>query len=55
MEEQNNRFIRRLVDYFKPSNNRFSHQDLVSTNRQLPAYVTAGLELIDTLLRSPEV
>ncbi|XP_035785769.1 rapamycin-insensitive companion of mTOR-like [Anopheles albimanus] len=55
MEEQNNRFIRRLVDYFKPSNNRFSHQDLVSTNRQLPAYVTAGLELIDTLLRSPEL
>ncbi|XP_052866141.1 rapamycin-insensitive companion of mTOR [Anopheles cruzii] len=55
LEDQNNRFVRRLVDYFKPSNNRFSHQDLMSTNRQLPAYVTAGLELIDAMLQSPEL
>uniref|UniRef100_A0A182SNF7 Rapamycin-insensitive companion of mTOR N-terminal domain-containing protein n=1 Tax=Anopheles maculatus TaxID=74869 RepID=A0A182SNF7_9DIPT len=56
LDEQNTRFVRRLVDYFKPSNNRFSHQDFahLNSNRQMPAYVTAGLELIDAMLQSPE-
>lgn len=49
------RFIRRIIDYFKPSNNRFSHQDLTRYNRQLPPYVTAGLELLDWLQQSQEV
>uniref|UniRef100_A0A182JFG1 Uncharacterized protein n=1 Tax=Anopheles atroparvus TaxID=41427 RepID=A0A182JFG1_ANOAO len=57
LNEQNSRFVRRIIDYFKPSNNRFSHQDLshLYSNRQLPAYVTAGLELIDAMLQSPEL
>ncbi|XP_058444874.1 rapamycin-insensitive companion of mTOR [Malaya genurostris] len=49
LDDQNTRFIRRIIDYFKPSNNRFSHQDLTGNSRQLPAYVTAALELIDWL------
>uniref|UniRef100_A0A182N415 Rapamycin-insensitive companion of mTOR n=1 Tax=Anopheles dirus TaxID=7168 RepID=A0A182N415_9DIPT len=57
LDEQNTRFVRRIVDYFKPSNNRFSHQDFahLNSNRQMPAYVTAGLELIDAMLQSPEL
>ncbi|XP_050075489.1 rapamycin-insensitive companion of mTOR [Anopheles maculipalpis] len=57
LDEQNIRFVRRIVDYFKPSNNRFSHQDFahLNSNRQVPAYVTAGLELIDAMLQSPEL
>ncbi|XP_058127158.1 rapamycin-insensitive companion of mTOR [Anopheles ziemanni] len=57
LDEQNSRFVRRIVDYFKPSNNRFSHQDLshLYSSRQLPAYVTAGLELIDAMLQSSEL
>uniref|UniRef100_A0A182QSM2 Rapamycin-insensitive companion of mTOR n=1 Tax=Anopheles farauti TaxID=69004 RepID=A0A182QSM2_9DIPT len=57
LDEQNTRFIRRIVDYFKPSYYRFSHQDFahLNSNRQMPAYVTAGLELIDAMLQSPEL
>ncbi|EAA04894.6 AGAP001035-PA [Anopheles gambiae str. PEST] len=57
LDEQNTRFVRRIVDYFKPSNNRFSHQDFahLNSNRQMPAYVTAGLELIDAMLQSTEL
>lgn len=54
MDDTKCRFIRRLVHYFKPSSNRFSHQDL-SHGRHIPAFVTAGLELIEWLLQSPEV
>lgn len=49
-----NKFLKRLVDFFKPSNNRFSHQDLVP-GQAMPAYVNAGLDLIDVLLSSTEV
>lgn len=49
-----NKFLKRLVDFFKPSNNRFSHQDLVP-GQAMPAYVNAGLDLIDVLLGSTEV
>ncbi|XP_062538285.1 rapamycin-insensitive companion of mTOR [Armigeres subalbatus] len=55
LDVQNTRFIRRIIDYFKPSNNRFSHQDLTRYNRQLPAYVTAALELLDWLQQSQEL
>ncbi|KAM8718758.1 hypothetical protein ACLKA7_001466 [Drosophila subpalustris] len=49
-----NKFLKRLVDFFKPSNNRFSHQDLVP-GQAMPAYVNAGLDLIDVLLNSTEL
>lgn len=55
LDDQNTRFIKRIIDYFKPSNNRFSHQDLTGNSRQLPAYVTAALELLDWLQQSQEV
>lgn len=55
LDDQNTRFIKRIIEYFKPSNNRFSHQDLSGTSRQLPAYVTAALELIDWLQQSQEL
>lgn len=48
------KFLKRLVDFYKPRNNRFSHQDLVPGQR-LPTYVSAGLDLIDVLLSSNEV
>ncbi|XP_017088263.2 rapamycin-insensitive companion of mTOR [Drosophila bipectinata] len=48
------KFLKRLVDFYKPRNNRFSHQDLVPGQR-LPAYVSAGLDLIDVLLGSSEL
>lgn len=47
-------FLRSLVNFFKPSSNRFSHQD-VGHGRHMPAYVTAGIKLIDWLLESAEV
>lgn len=55
LDDQNTRFIRRIIEYFKPSNNRFSHQDLTGNSRQLPSYVTAALELIDWLQQSQEL
>uniref|UniRef100_A0A1Q3G3F7 Putative rapamycin-insensitive companion of tor n=1 Tax=Culex tarsalis TaxID=7177 RepID=A0A1Q3G3F7_CULTA len=55
LDDQNTRFIKRIIEYFKPSNNRFSHQDLSGNSRQLPAYVTAALELIDWLQQSQEL
>ncbi|XP_065084940.1 rapamycin-insensitive companion of mTOR [Ochlerotatus camptorhynchus] len=55
LDDQNTRFIKRIIDYFKPSNNRFSHQDLTGNSRQLPAYVTAALELLDWLQQSQEL
>lgn len=51
MDDTHCRFIRRLVNFFKPSSNRFSHQDL-GHGRYTPTFVTAGLELIDWLLQS---
>ncbi|XP_044316925.1 rapamycin-insensitive companion of mTOR [Drosophila rhopaloa] len=48
------KFLRRLVDFYKPRNNRFSHQDLVP-GQSLPTYVSAGLDLIDVLLGSSEL
>ncbi|GAB0093446.1 rapamycin-insensitive companion of mTOR [Sergentomyia squamirostris] len=50
MDDNQCRFIRRLVHYFKPSNNRFSHQDL-GHGRHIPTTVFAGVELVDWLLR----
>ncbi|XP_017025481.1 rapamycin-insensitive companion of mTOR [Drosophila kikkawai] len=48
------KFLKRLVDFYKPRNNRFSHQDLVP-GQSLPTYVSAGLDLIDVLLSSSEL
>lgn len=48
------RFLRRLVHFFKPSSNRFSHQDL-GHSRHMPYNLTAGIKLIDWLLESAEV
>lgn len=41
-------FIKRLVHYFKPSSNRFSHTDLSSKHAQ--KYTLAGCDLIEFLL-----
>lgn len=48
------RFIRRLVHFYKPSSNRFSHQDLIHI-RHIPSFVIAGIDLIDWLVKSSEV
>ena len=54
MDDTSGKFIKRLVEYFKPKSNRFSHQDLLH-GRSVPAFVMAGLDLIDWLLASTEV
>jgi rapamycin-insensitive companion of mTOR len=54
MDDNQCKFIHKLVHYFKPSSNRFSHQDL-GHGRHVPSFVTAGLILIDWLLQSQEV
>lgn len=51
MDDNQIRFIRRLVHFYKPSSNRFSHQDL-GHGRHIPSFVTAGIELIDWLIQS---
>lgn len=48
------RFLRRLVHFFKPSSNKFSHQD-IGMGKTMPAYVSAGIKLIDWLLGKNEV
>lgn len=47
------RFIRTLVHYFKPTSNRFSHQEL-GLGRLVSPIVTAGLELIEWLIQHSE-
>lgn len=54
MDENTIKFIKTLVNYFKPSNNRFSHEDL-PLNRRLSVSTLVGLELIDKLLKSQEL
>ncbi|XP_028898249.2 rapamycin-insensitive companion of mTOR isoform X2 [Zeugodacus cucurbitae] len=48
-----NNFLKSLLDYYKPSKNRFSHQDLGQPGRTMPAFVIAGLDFIDWLLANP--
>lgn len=48
------KFLKTLIEYFKPSNNLFSHQEL-QPGRALPPYVMVGLNLIDWLLCSHSV
>lgn len=48
------RFLRRIMHFYKPSSNRFSHQD-IGLNRHIPSYVTAGIKVIDWLLKNAEV
>ncbi|KAF4524471.1 hypothetical protein B566_EDAN013086, partial [Ephemera danica] len=45
-------FVRRLVEYFKPSSNRFSRQKLGQP--QTHPYTLAGCELLDFLVESEE-
>lgn len=54
MDDNHCRFIRRLVHFYKPSSNRFSHQDL-GHGRHIPSFVTAGIDLIDWLAKSSEL
>lgn len=54
MDQKFIRFMRRLVHFYKPGSNRFSHQDL-GHSRYLPPYVTAGVRVIDWLVESAEV
>lgn len=44
-------FLRALVKFYKPSSNRFSHQDL-GHGRHIPAFVLAGQQLVDLLLEA---
>lgn len=48
-EESSLQFLKNLIGYFKPSNNHFSHQELVH-GKSLPACVKVGLDFIDWLL-----
>lgn len=54
LDENHCRFIRRLIHYYKPSSNRFSHQDL-GHGRLIPPVVMAGIELIDWLSKTADV
>ncbi|XP_063704935.1 rapamycin-insensitive companion of mTOR isoform X2 [Culicoides brevitarsis] len=54
MDDLQTRFIRTLVSYYKPSLNLFSHEELTE-KRQVPSFVTAGLDLLDWLLKSSEL
>ncbi|XP_075155173.1 rapamycin-insensitive companion of Tor isoform X2 [Haematobia irritans] len=49
MEDPSLTFLKSLIDYYKPSKNCFSHQELDYT-KPLPPYVQVGLDLIDWLL-----
>lgn len=53
IDEGHSKFIRRLIQYFKPSSNRFSHQDL-GHGRHIQSSVSAGVDLIDMLLVSTQ-
>lgn len=46
-------FLRRLVQYYKPSSNRFSRVEL-SSKRQMNIYTLTGFELLDCLLETEE-
>lgn len=48
------KFIRELVNYFKPSCNRFSHEEL-PLHGHLTVSILVGLELIDWLLKCQEL
>lgn len=48
------RFLRRLIHFYKPSSNKFSHQD-IGMSKTMPSYVAAGMKLIDWLLSRNEV
>jgi len=49
IEENQLKFIKNLMNYFKPSSNLFSHMEL-GLSRVIPPNVAAGIELIDYLL-----
>lgn len=53
LDENQLKFIKTLTHYFKPTSNKFSHQEL-GLGRLLPPNVTAGIELIDYLIEQIE-
>ncbi|KAJ8979985.1 hypothetical protein NQ317_016648 [Molorchus minor] len=46
-------FIKKLVEFFMPSRNKYSHMDLGTSKTSL-LYTTAGIELINFLIESKE-
>lgn len=50
LDENQLKFIKTLTHYYKPSSNKFSHQEL-GLGRSLPPNVSVGIELIDYLLK----
>lgn len=55
MDSSHRTFIKKLVEFFMPSKNKYSHMDLGTSKTSL-AYTTAGIELINFLieLKEPE-
>ena len=50
VDENQLKFIKQLIHYFKPTSNRFSHMEL-GLGRIIPSNVTAGIELMDWLMK----
>lgn len=50
MDDVQVKFLRRIIEYFKPSSNRFSHSELM-LGRMVAPSVHAGVELIDWYMR----
>lgn len=56
MEDSNHRtFVKRLVHFYKPSNNRFSRVELGGNRKNANTFTLAGIELLDALLLAEEV
>lgn len=43
-------FFRRLIEFYLPSNNKYSHMD-ITTQKNTQGYTIVGLQLIDCLLK----
>ncbi|XP_034242434.1 rapamycin-insensitive companion of mTOR [Thrips palmi] len=56
MEDSNHRtFVKRLVHFYKPTNNRFSRVELGGNRKNANTFTLAGIELLDALLIAEEV
>lgn len=53
-DENHSRFLKKIVRFFMPSSNRFSHQEL-GHGKQLSTTITVGMELIDWLDQSNDM
>lgn len=54
MDELNFKFIKALVAYFKPSSNRFSHEELL-LHKHSSVSTFVGLELMDWLIKNSDL